>query len=38
MKVAHVWTGRDIELNTEQDENKKMKPLDAASTFNPKHW
>lgn len=38
MKVAHVWTGRDIELNTEQDENKKMKPLDAATTFNPKHW
>lgn len=38
MKVAHIWVGKDIELNTDQDENKKMKPLNASEIFTDKHW
>ena len=27
MKVARIWAGKDIELPLEQDENKKMLPI-----------
>jgi magnesium-transporting ATPase (P-type) len=38
MKVANVWVGKDVALNTDQDENKKMKPLNAKDIFTDKHW
>ncbi len=38
MKVARVWVGKDIELNTDQDENKKMKPIKPLEIFTETHW
>jgi len=38
MKVARIWLGKDIELNVEQDENKKMKPINALEIFSETHW
>ena len=38
MKVARVWLGKDIELNVEQDENKKMKPIQPLQIFSEAHW
>ena len=38
MKVARVWLGKDIELNTDQDENKKMKPIKPLDYFSEVHW
>lgn len=38
MKVARVWVGKDIELNTDQDENKKMKPIAPLEIFTEIHW
>lgn len=38
MKVAHIWLGKDIELNVEQDENKKMLPIKPLDYFSEVHW
>lgn len=39
MKVARVWVGKDIELNTDQDEKtKKMTPIEPLSIFTQIHW
>ena len=38
MKVARVWVGEDKELNVEQDENKKMKPINPSDYFTDAHW
>ena len=38
MKVARVWVGKDVELNTDQDENKKMKPINPLDYFTQSHW
>jgi len=38
MHVAHVWTGKDIELPVEQDENKVIKPINKDDYFSPVHW
>ena len=38
MKVARIWLCKDIELNVEQDENKKMKPINALEIFSETHW
>lgn len=38
MKVAQLWLGKDIELNVEQDENKKMKPINPLDIFSETHW
>ena len=37
MKVAHVWVGKDVELDLTQDINKKMLPIDPMKEF-PNHW
>ena len=38
MKVARVWLGKDIELNVEQDKNKKMLPIKPLDIFSEVHW
>ena len=39
MKVARVWVGKDIELNTDQDEKtKKMLPIEPLKIFTKIHW
>jgi len=38
MKVAWVWTGKDIEMNLDQDENKEMKPIKPLEIFTQTHW
>lgn len=38
MKVARCWLGKDVELNVEQDENKRMKPIKPSEYFSAKHW
>ena len=38
MKVSSVWIGKDLTLNVDQDENKKMKPIGvAAAVVHPHH-
>jgi len=38
MKVAWIWAGKDIELNVDQDENKKMKPINPTDYMTQEHW
>lgn len=38
MKVAHVWLGKDIELNVEQDGEENMKPIKPLDYFSEVHW
>ena len=38
MKVARVWLGKDIELNVEQDKDKKMLPIKPLDYFSEVHW
>ena len=38
MKVSSVWIGKDVTLNVDQDENKKMKPIVATDYFSGIHW
>jgi len=38
MKVANVWLGKDIQLNTDQDENKKMVKIRPLDVFAETHW
>ena len=34
MHVEHVWCGKDIELPTKQDENKKILPINPLDYFS----
>lgn len=38
MKVAWIWAGKDIELNIDQDENKKMLPIKPLEIMGETHW
>ena len=38
MHVARIWVGKDIEINTDQDENKKLKPITPLDIFTEAHW
>ena len=38
MQVARIWVGKDIEINTDQDENKKLKPIAPLDIFTEAHW
>ena len=38
MHVAHVWTGKDIELPVEQDLEKVIKPINKDDYFSAAHW
>lgn len=38
MQVARIWIGKDIEINTDQDENKKLKPITPLDIFTEAHW
>lgn len=38
MKVAHVWLGKDIELNVEQNADKSMRPIAPLEIFSEVHW
>ena len=38
MKVAATWLGKEMELPTEQDENKQLKKINPLDYFHKTHW